>query len=667
MNGPGTVNNRTQVQVPLDQNETIYLDTVKPDVFNVAVAVLKTSTSVEVEKFLGGTPNQTLKVRVVGAVTLKHNAGGMGSILTNTGADKILFTERIYGFTYVSDRWYEQDDSATGGGGGTTNFPITANDSNSGVASPALFDGSVGVTISANTVGAVSLGGTYNNPTWIVGLAWSKITGTPTTIAGYGITDFNSLGDARWVQLANFVALGDAEWVQLDGTYNNPSWLNQLAWTKITGTPTTIAGYGITDYNSLGDARWVQLTNFVSLGNAEWVQLDGSYTDPTWIVSLAWSKISSTPTTIAGYGITDYNSLGDARWVQLTNFVSLGDAEWVQLDGSYNDPSWITGLAWSKITGAPSFGFGDVVGPASATDNALARYDATTGKLVQNSTAILEDTGVLKLAAGILVGTGTSTQNDVQDSNFASETLYIDAPNSRVGIGTDTPEATLSIHSQGTGNVRGVSGRHWDNTTAFSHFKYIGGRARGSVGSPSAVLNQDSLVGFIARGYKTTDWSNTVGGLYIFAEANWTDTSTPTSIRLRGIASGTTVAEWFKFTSLGITRNIASDWEFEQTTANNFVFSTNAVDRLIIGSTISVPSLAGTGTRLVNATAAGVLGTNAIGAAISIPLYMIQDLSGNIQDLPGTIESLGGLVVDAEARNAILEIINRLQASGIIA
>jgi hypothetical protein len=609
MNGPGTVNNRTQVQVPLDQNETIYLDTVKPDVFNVAVAVLKTSTSVEVEKFLGGTPNQTLKVRVVGAVTLKHNAGGMGSILTNTGADKILFTERIYGFTYVSDRWYEQDDSATGGGGGTTNFPITANDSNSGVASPAIFDGSVGVTISANTVGAVSLGGTYNNPTWIVGLAWSKITGTPTTIAGYGITDFNSLGDARWVQLANFVALGDAEWVQLDGTYNNPSWLNQLAWTKITGTPTTIAGYGI----------------------------------------------------------TDYNSLGDARWVQLTNFVSLGDAEWVQLDGSYNDPSWITGLAWSKITGAPSFGFGDVVGPASATDNALARYNLTTGKLIQNSNAILEDSGVLKLTAGILVGATTVTQNDPEDSNFASETLYIDSVNERVGIGTDTPEATLSIHSQGTGNVRGVSGRHWDNTTAFSHFKYIGGRARGSVGSPSAVLNQDSLVGFIARGYKTTDWSNTVGGLYIFAEANWTDTSTPTSIRLRGIASGTTVAEWFKFTSLGITRNIASDWEFEQTTANNFVFSTNAVDRLIIGSTISVPSLAGTGTRLVNATSAGVLGTNAIGAAISIPLYMIQDLSGNIQDLPGTIESLGGLVVDAEARNAILEIINRLQASGIIA
>jgi hypothetical protein len=40
-------------------------------------------------------------------------------------------------------------------------------------------------------------------------------------------------------------------------------------------------------------------------------------------------------------------------------------------------------------------GYGDVFGPASATDNALVRFDSTTGKLVQNSTATLSDTGVL--------------------------------------------------------------------------------------------------------------------------------------------------------------------------------------------------------------------------------------------------------------------------------
>ncbi len=37
-------------------------------------------------------------------------------------------------------------------------------------------------------------------------VAWVSITGKPTTIAGYGITDFNSLGDARWLGIADKAA-----------------------------------------------------------------------------------------------------------------------------------------------------------------------------------------------------------------------------------------------------------------------------------------------------------------------------------------------------------------------------------------------------------------------------------------------------------------------------
>lgn len=43
--------------------------------------------------------------------------------------------------------------------------------------------------------------------------------------------------------------------------------------------------------------------------------------------------------------------------------------------------------------GADGAGSGDVVGPASATDNALARYNTTTGKLVQDSKVIVDDDG----------------------------------------------------------------------------------------------------------------------------------------------------------------------------------------------------------------------------------------------------------------------------------
>lgn len=56
-------------------------------------------------------------------------------------------------------------------------------------------------------------------------------------------------------------------------------------------------------------------------------------------------------------------------------------------------------------------GSGDVVGPSSATDNAIVRYDSTTGKLLQNSILIVADTDALPtpaLALGTDLNTGVS-------------------------------------------------------------------------------------------------------------------------------------------------------------------------------------------------------------------------------------------------------------------
>lgn len=44
-----------------------------------------------------------------------------------------------------------------------------------------------------------------------------------------------------------------------------------------------------------------------------------------------------------------------------------------------------------KLAAAGGGGGGDVVGPASSTDNAITRFDSTTGKLLQNSGALLDD------------------------------------------------------------------------------------------------------------------------------------------------------------------------------------------------------------------------------------------------------------------------------------
>jgi hypothetical protein len=52
----------------------------------------------------------------------------------------------------------------------------------------------------------------------------------------------------------------------------------------------------------------------------------------------------------------------------------------------------ISGGTGAVTINAVGFGSGDVTGPASATDNAIVRFDGTTGKLIQNSTVTIADT-----------------------------------------------------------------------------------------------------------------------------------------------------------------------------------------------------------------------------------------------------------------------------------
>jgi hypothetical protein len=71
-------------------------------------------------------------------------------------------------------------------------------------------------------------------------------------------------------------------------------------------------------------------------------------------------------------------------------------------------------------TGPAGPGSGDVVGPSSSTDNAVVRFDLTTGKLIQNSGATLDDGNNLTLPlAG--AGTGSLTAGGGVSTNTISE------------------------------------------------------------------------------------------------------------------------------------------------------------------------------------------------------------------------------------------------------
>jgi Pectate lyase superfamily protein len=81
-------------------------------------------------------------------------------------------------------------------------------------------------------------------------------------------------------------------------------------------------------------------------------------------------------------------------------------------------PTSSTDAATKAYVDSTIGGAGNVVGPASATDNAIVRFDSTTGKLIQNSTVTIGDTGGI---TSTIADTGnaaaiTLTQNDVTNN-----------------------------------------------------------------------------------------------------------------------------------------------------------------------------------------------------------------------------------------------------------
>jgi hypothetical protein len=125
------------------------------------------------------------------------------------------------------------------------------------------------------------------------------------------------------------------------------------------------------------------------------------------------SSVSSGANTVLGYGAGSTITTGSNLTVvgydaepsspTATNEATLGNSTTTRtrLFGALaiNEQTGTAGqVLTSNGTSAPTWqsvasSGGDVAGPASSTDNAIARFDGTTGKIVQNSTATVSDTG----------------------------------------------------------------------------------------------------------------------------------------------------------------------------------------------------------------------------------------------------------------------------------
>lgn len=148
---------------------------------------------------------------------------------------------------------------------------------------------------------------------------------------------------------------------------------------------------------------------------------------------------------------------------------------------------------------------GDVVGPASSVDNAIPRFDGTTGKLLQGppTGTTLDDTGYLTLpsAGGYQFGSA----NDGIRLNTGNMEFWLNSGSrtSRMTLSDTTPHAGITIGPNSTGRV-------YLGSTNVAANNYIGGQTGSQFGGAG------SMSVFAGNNTNTTT-ANLAGDLTMYA------------------------------------------------------------------------------------------------------------------------------------------------------
>lgn len=242
-------------------------------------------------------------------------------------------------------------------------------------------------------------------------------------------------------------------------------------------------GNGSTAWNSLTYAASAKWQGAYSAGTAYVVNDVVSYNNSSYICIL--NSTGNLPTNTTYWSLLALAGTNGTNGTNGTSFIWRGAyngaTAYVANDVvSYNNSTYICILAstgnlptnatyWSLMAAA---GAGDVVGPASATNNVLAVYDGTTGKLLKNSTMAISNvgyigapqdawsSGTVTLAAAqagyhyYFSGSSTATLNIALNSAEAipigSTYLVVNNNSGNLSI-TGTAGVTIQLANGGTG------------------------------------------------------------------------------------------------------------------------------------------------------------------------------------------------------------------------
>jgi hypothetical protein len=277
-------------------------------------------------------------------------------------------------------------------------------------------------TMSTQNTNSVSITGGSISGTTVAGY----VPTTTTITAGTGLSGGGDLSANRTLSISNTTvtaaAYGSAS-KTLTATVNAQGQLTALADTNIAITNTQVSGLGTASTRDAGVALGVATLD--AAGKVPVTELPDAVLGALSYQG-TWDASTNTPTLTSSVGTKGYYYV-----VSVAGSTNLnGITDWLVGDWAvYN------GTVWQKVDNTDAGG--DVVGPASATDNAVARFDTTTGKLIQNSLVIIGDTGSVT-GVNALTAESLTVNNNATFGTSNSDTInFVGRINSDFDPATD--------------------------------------------------------------------------------------------------------------------------------------------------------------------------------------------------------------------------------------
>lgn len=275
----------------------------------------------------------------------------------------------------------------------------------------------------------------------------------------------------------------------------------QGTWNASTNTPTLTSSTGTKGYYYV-----VAVAGSTNLdGITDWLVGDWAVYNGT-----VWQKVDNTET------VTSVNGQTGAVTLTTTN-IAEGTNEYFTQARARASVSAGTGISYDNSTGvitntSPSLG-GDVVGPASATDNAIARFDTTTGKLIQNSIVTVSDTGAV---SGLI----SETFTPITPPTYTEGRVFYDTDAKTLCYYNDNSQMTVNIGQESIIRVRNQTGVDIPDGTVV----YVNGATGNTPTIAKAIATSFTTADII--GVTTTSIANNAHGyVCISGLVNGLDTS----------------------------------------------------------------------------------------------------------------------------------------------